>query len=156
MGSVAPAWAKSPYREGTAGSGRLDLTDHSVDVAAVAEALLGLPTIRARLSALAERELSDVDVARLCFFVGLHDAGKVNHGFQAKLMGRKPEAGHIGPLWSILRSPSFRREEIELQQDVLGALLVLRWRTWFESKDAALDLWGVILLAMIRFSGRFR
>lgn len=66
-GSVALAWAKSPNRPGVVGSGWLSLVDHSIDVAAVAEALLRLPTIRRRLSALAARPLSEVDVARLCF-----------------------------------------------------------------------------------------
>ncbi len=70
------AWAKSPKRTGAVGPGWLSLVDHSIDVAAVAEALLNLPTVRARLGALAGRPLSGIDVARLCFFVGLHDAGK--------------------------------------------------------------------------------
>lgn len=91
--SVTVAWAKSPKR--------ISLIDHSIDVAAVASALLRLSTIRHRLAALAGRPLTDVDVARLCFFVGLHDAGKVNHGFQAKLRNEQPWAGHIGPLWAI-------------------------------------------------------
>ena len=110
--------AKSPNRGGTTGSGWLSLIDHSVDVAAVAEALLNLPTIRARLGSLAGRELSDVDIARLCFLVGLHDAGKVNHGFQARLAGKKPAAGHIGPLWAILGSVPLTREDRMVRRDV--------------------------------------
>ena len=70
------AWAKSPKRTGAVGPGWISLVDHSIDVAAVAEALLNLPTVRARLGARAGRPLSGIDVARLCFFVGLHDAGK--------------------------------------------------------------------------------
>ena len=49
------AWAKSPKRTGAVGPGWLSLVDHSIDVAAVAEALLNLPTVRERLGALAGR-----------------------------------------------------------------------------------------------------
>ena len=84
-GSLAQAWAKSPHRQGTISSGWLSLVDHSIDVAAVAEVLLHLPTVKWRLGDLAGRPLSDIDVDRLCFLAGLHDAGKVNRGFQAKL-----------------------------------------------------------------------
>ena len=66
------AWAKSRF-------GWLSLVDHSIDVAAVAETLLRLPTVASRLGALAKRDLSDVDVARLGFFIGLwtHPASMV-------------------------------------------------------------------------------
>ena len=64
--------------------------------------LLCLSTVRMRLGALAGRPLSGIDIDRLCFFVGFHDAGKVNHGFQAKLRSEKPYVGHIGPLWGIV------------------------------------------------------
>ena len=126
------AWAKSPDRIEALGSGWLSLVDHSIDVAAVAEALLRLPTIRKRLAALAGRMLSDVDVARLCFLVGLHDAGKVNHGFQAKLRNEKPYAGHIGPLWAILG----RRANVTICREVGRSLTAARWRSWFECRTA--------------------
>ena len=144
-GSVALAWAKSPNRKGATGSGWLSLIDHSIDVAAVAEALANLPTIRARLGSLAGRDLSDVDIARLCFLVGLHDAGKVNHGFQARLAGKKPDAGHIGPLWVLLGSVPLTMEGRRLRRDVLRALMASRWRSWFADTDAECGFWSVIL-----------
>ena len=135
--SVAVAWAKSPKR--------ISLIDHSIDVAAVASALLRLSTIRHRLATLAGRPLTDVDVARLCFFVGLHDAGKVNHGFQAKLRNKKPWAGHIGPLWAILGRTRLSRADRTIRREVRRALTAARWRSWFNDRDAEIELWGVIL-----------
>ena len=139
------AWAKSPKRTGAVGPGWLSLVDHSIDVAAVAEALLNLPTVRARLGALAGRPLSGIDVARLCFFVGLHDAGKVNHGFQAKLRSEKPYGGHIGPLWSILGRSHFIKAHCALRRDVRRALMAPRWGLWFEDHNAEHEFWAVIL-----------
>ena len=139
------AWAKSPKRTGAVGPGWLSLVDHSIDVAAVAEALLNLPTVRTRLGALAGRPLSDIDIDRLCFFVGLHDAGKVNHGFQAKLRSEKPYAGHIGPLWSILGRSHFIEAHRMLCRDVRRAMMARRWRLWFEDHDAECEFWAVIL-----------
>ena len=144
-GSTVVAWAKSTNRCGTSGSGGLSLVDHSIDVAAVASALLRLPTVRKRLAALAGRPLSDVDAARLCFFVGLHDAGKVNHGFQAKLRNEKPSAGHIGPLWAILGRTHHIRAYRTIRQEVRRALTAARWRSWFENWEAEREFWGVIL-----------
>ena len=63
MTEVAPAWAKSRHDDAYI---RLSLVDHCIDVAAVSEALLQhLPIVRVRLGALAERPLSEVDIARL-------------------------------------------------------------------------------------------
>ena len=131
-GNVASAWAKSPNRPGAVGSGWLSLIDHSIDVASVAAALLRLPTVRKRLATLAERPLlSDRDVVRLCFFVGLHDAGKVNHGFQAKLRGERPFAGHIGPLWAILGRTHHSIEAYRtIRRDLSRALTAAQWRSW--------------------------
>ena len=140
------AWAKSTNRSGTIGPGWLSLVDHSIDVAAVAAALLRLSTVRHRLAALAGRPLTDVDVARLCFFVGLHDAGKVNHGFQAKLRNEKPYAGHIGPLWAILGRTHHIRAYRTIRREVRRVVSAARWRSWFENRDAAeSEFWGVIL-----------
>lgn len=139
------AWAKSPNRTEAVASGWLSLVDHSIDVAAVATALLSLPTVRKRLAALAGRPLSDVDAARLCFFVGLHDAGKANHGFQAKLRDEKPEAGHIKPLWAILGRRHISSAHRTISREVSRSLTAARWRSWFECLDAEREFWGVIL-----------
>ena len=86
-----------------------------------------------------------IDVARLCFFVGLHDAGKVNHGFQAKLRSEKPYGGHIGPLWSILGRSHFIKAHCALHRDVRRALMAPRWGLWFEDHNAEHEFWAVIL-----------
>lgn len=73
------------------------LPDHCADVAAVTYALLHLPVWRQRLSSLAGRPLSEVDIARLGVLACLHDIGKFGLGFQAK--GRHdlgvPTTGHV-------------------------------------------------------------
>lgn len=60
------------------------LAHHCADVAACFAALAALPVIRARMEAAAGRPLSDIDIARLCVIVFLHDCGKLHPGFQAK------------------------------------------------------------------------
>ena len=140
----ATAWAKSPNRRG-GGSGWLSLVDHSVDVASVADALLSVPAIRARLGALAGRTLSDTDLARLVFFTGLHDAGKVNHDFQAKLRNENRWAGHIAPLWAILSKCHFDPRIRKTECAVRDAISVSEWRTWFKDGQAEREFWGVIL-----------
>ena len=142
---LATAWAKSPNRRGAGGSGWLSLVDHSIDVTAVAEALLRLPTIRARFDELAERVLSDIDVARLCFFIGIHDAGKVNHGFQAKLRNENRRSGHIGPLWAILCHTHFDLATRKMRRALRKALMAVRWKSWFKDQEAERGFWGVIL-----------
>ena len=144
-GSVTLAWAKSPNRPDAAGAGWLSLVDHSTDVALVAWALLRLPTVRERLGTLAGHPLSTVDISRLCFLVGLHDAGKANHGFQARLRRERPDAGHIAPLWGLLAKRHLHRAHRVLYQQVREALSAPRWRAWFGGPDTERDLWGVIL-----------
>ncbi|MDX2266442.1 MAG: CRISPR-associated helicase Cas3' [Hyphomicrobiales bacterium] len=73
------AWGK---RHGS--GGELLLVNHCADVAAVALSLMRLPSWRKRLERLAERQLTDIDLARLGALSFLHDVGKANVGFQAK------------------------------------------------------------------------
>ena len=69
---------------------------HSADVAAVLLALLDQSTIAARLARLAGREVFDsVTVARLGALAFLHDIGKANRGFRARVDPRAPFVGHI-------------------------------------------------------------
>src|SRR5688572_13948673 len=73
------------------------LIDHCADVAAVAHALLSLPTWNRRLATLAGwSELSPVHVQRLAVLAALHDLGKFNWGFQRKgIAPFKHTAGHV-------------------------------------------------------------
>ena len=130
------AWAKS-----LDGTPSLSLTDHSVDVGAMAEAILSLPTIRARLDRLAGRQLSGTDIARFSFFAGLHDFGKAVHSFQRRLRDRS-RASHIAPAWALLGSdapPSAIRTEVR------RALKRGLWKSWFADSDAEAAVWDVVL-----------
>jgi len=91
-------WGKLDRRHSDpATAPRLSLVAHCIDVAAVARALLELPTWRKRLSRLAGRELSPVDIDRLTVFAFLHDTGKAGAGFYSKGL---PEAARTAWLRS--------------------------------------------------------
>ncbi|MDQ1899654.1 CRISPR-associated helicase Cas3' [Paracoccus sp. WLY502] len=60
------------------------LEAHSMDVAAVFEALCRLPVIARHLQVAAGRALAGGDMARMAALVYLHDLGKLEPGFQAK------------------------------------------------------------------------
>lgn len=83
------------------------------DVGACFEALLAQPTIRRRLARSGGRDdLDPATIARLCVFAALHDIGKVNVGFQARIWqdadrltgkAKRPRyAGHIADLTPVL------------------------------------------------------
>lgn len=131
------AWAKS--RNGIPG---LSLADHSVDVAATTEAILWVPTIGRRLATLAGRSLADADIARLSFFAGLHDVGKVVHSFQRRLQGG-PRASHTAPAWALLGSALPSGSPIRLR--LVKKLRRSRWRSWFLDSSAERALWDVVL-----------
>ncbi|UEM06367.1 CRISPR-associated helicase Cas3' [Skermanella rosea] len=108
MFPIPRPWAKLRQNEDGVIASYLSLTDHSADVAAMMEALLGLPTVNLRLARLAGRqELSAGQRARLAALAALHDFGKANHGFQNKALDRNERqsvrrAGHVGPAMAIL------------------------------------------------------
>ncbi|NKB16319.1 MAG: hypothetical protein HC774_04720 [Sphingomonadales bacterium] len=79
-------WAKLEKAEADfPGRKWLSLPDHSADVAAVFEAMLRVPLVLRRLTALAGRgDFPPIWRARLCAHVALHDFGKANRGFQAR------------------------------------------------------------------------
>ena len=134
------AWAKA--RTDSEGRGRcLSLTDHSVDVAAVAEGLLRSPTLHRRLGTLAGRPLTDADVARISFFAGLHDVGKAVRPFQRRLRDGS-RASHTAPVWVLFGSGS---SPSETSRRVGGALRQRRWRTWFATPGDQQALWDVVL-----------
>jgi CRISPR-associated endonuclease/helicase Cas3 len=80
------------------------LLAHSADVAAVTEALLEQTILRDRLASLIGWEdLDPVHIARLSALAAIHDAGKVNHGFQNNAFrGAQPRRGHVKPIVAVL------------------------------------------------------
>ncbi len=82
------------------------LIDHCADVGACCEALLQRTLLRRRLAALGGMaDLTDVQVARLSVVASLHDAGKVNLGFQRKADPRSHSmVGHVRPLFALIAS----------------------------------------------------
>ena len=79
-------WGKRQSGEGNIERARLSLIHHSMDVAAVFEALVATPLIRQRLEKLAGSEMTDTVLARLSVLVFLHDVGKTSIGFQSKAL----------------------------------------------------------------------
>lgn len=117
------------------------LVDHSADVAAVLMALLDQPTIAARLAQLGDlTELNPVMRARLGALAFLHDIGKANRGFQARVDPAAPTVGHIDQLAWVFGpdgGPALER--------LYAALGLDRMEAWFEG-DSALE-WLAAALA---------
>ncbi len=102
------------------------LLDHCADVAACCEALLQRTLLRRRLAALAGAgDLTDVQVARLCLLAALHDAGKVNLGFQRKSDPKtRFVAGHVRPLFALFASGLAEKAAV---LSALGTDELLEW-----------------------------
>jgi CRISPR-associated endonuclease/helicase Cas3 len=117
------AWGKLRTDKNGAEIGRLPLTPHCADVAAVVEALLLKGAISRRLSRLAGVDLLPPDLTRaLVRAAFLHDLGKCNRGFQAKAVSRAEReqrgirsAGHVREIAPLLNSTGqLHREVISL------------------------------------------
>lgn len=104
------------------------LLHHSADVAATMEALLKRTILRKRFARIAGwTDLSEVFIARLSVLAALHDAGKVNHGFQNRASPHlQPRGGHVAPMVETL--------EAENPMEILEPLGVLQMVSWFPSK----------------------
>ena len=97
--TAATLWAKLRRNENKQIVGWHSLLDHSADVAAVVEALLAQPTITKRLAKLAGYpELDAVTRTHLAALAFLHDIGKTNRGFRARVDQSAPLVGHIDQL----------------------------------------------------------
>ncbi len=102
------------------------LRDHSADVAAVLRALVEVDGVSARLAVLAGRPLDPTTVARLEYLTYLHDCGKVNRGFQARIVQSAPVIGHIKPLAALFgRVPD--KSLMIAGYDAIGAEHLARW-----------------------------
>ena len=96
------------------------LEHHLADVGACFEALLAQPIISQRLARTADLDhLDDATAARLAVFAALHDIGKVNVGFQARIWRaadlagkRRPQrTGHTADLKPVLVPEDARAAE---------------------------------------------
>lgn len=130
---------------------RLSLVAHCSDVASVLQALLALPTIEARLSALAGRPLTALDRVRLVAIAFLHDVGKAGSGFYAKALpdnvvsdwtrsarAGRDQRGHVDVVAPLLAGGA----AFAAHRAALGVDTILAWG----GADAAgqgcvLDLW---------------
>ena len=106
------------------------------DVGACLETLLAQPTIRQRLAASGGLDgLDPTAIARLCVFAALHDIGKANVGFQARIWqpadlpageAKRPRrSGHIADLTPVLNYDD--RETATWFFDALGWDDLLDW-----------------------------
>lgn len=107
-------WGKLACTDDGAPTSWHPLADHCADVAACTEALLTSGLLHRRLAALGGRtSLDEVDIARLAALAALHDAGKVNLGFQRKADPHPAlVAGHVRPLFALLASRLPERNQV--------------------------------------------
>ena len=116
------------------------LIDHSADVAAGVEALLAQPTLNRRLARAAGlTELDETACARLAAIAFLHDIGKANRGFRARVNPRAPVVGHIDQLAWLLKDSN---------ADDLGDRLVDELRLqpvsdWFDGMPDS-EIWDAV------------
>lgn len=135
----------------TTQAARLSLVGHCLDVAAVARALMELPSWRARLQRLADRTFTDTDLDRLTVMAFLHDVGKAGSGFYSKglsagqqadwlrrIGGDRNQLGHTRVVAPLLRGDMACRKH----QEALGMPLL---QAWAEPNalafEAMMDLW---------------
>lgn len=136
LGQPTEFWAKLEKKDGRV-VGYHPWIDHSADVAACMEALLRDSILGRRLATLAGLpELDPVQVARLGVLAALHDAGKVNLGFQNKAFGRSPMAGHLSEIVELLCTERSFPEKGKLLQ----ALAVEEMAGWVDYEDGLADL----------------
>lgn len=118
------------------------LMAHSADVAAVTEALLSRTILNQRMASLIGWEkLREAHIARLSVLAAIHDAGKVNHGFQNKMTkSGQPRAGHVSPIIELLDT------DFKYQEKLLIPLGIDKVLQWFPEQPTAIHFllatWG--------------
>ena len=102
------------------------LRGHSADVAACFEALLTQTILRKRLATLLGwSDLDSTHIARLSALAAIHDAGKVNQGFQIRRNKRASNwNGHVSEMISIFGE--------DCAGDMLTALGIVPMMEWFD------------------------
>ncbi|HIV76970.1 MAG TPA: CRISPR-associated endonuclease Cas3'' [Candidatus Sphingomonas excrementigallinarum] len=101
-------WAKLTRHDDGSLAARLPLLDHCLDVGAALDAIL--PVWQPSLEEAAGRPLTSQDIARLIVLAALHDIGKANRGFQARIdPAVKQTVGHTGPVAALLRHSGLRQ-----------------------------------------------
>jgi CRISPR-associated endonuclease/helicase Cas3 len=137
MISPEALWAKLKRDESGRVSGWHSLVDHSADVAAVVEALLDQRVIRQRLATAAGvSDLDPITCERLVALSFLHDIGKANRGFRARIdirIDRRPDrVGHINQLaWVFSKD----REAEAICKRLGEALAFDRLEPWFTDRS---------------------
>lgn len=103
-------WAKLARDDDGALVAALPLVDHCLDVGAAMAVVVD--AWRAPLTAAAGRVLTPQDVERLCALAALHDIGKANRGFQARIDPKvRDKVGHTGPVAALLNHSVLSRGE---------------------------------------------
>ena len=108
MPDLQRPWAKLLHDDGNVVAAALPLVDHCLDVGAVAEIV-----VRAWMSPLkaaAGRALTEQDIARLAVLAALHDLGKANRGFQARIDPKADSrVGHTGQVAALLEQSKLKQ-----------------------------------------------
>jgi CRISPR-associated endonuclease/helicase Cas3 len=154
----ASLWAKISRNSDSQITGWHSLIDHSADVAAVVEALLAQPTLNRRLARTAGlTALDEIACARLAGLAFLHDIGKANRGFRARVDPRAPAVGHIDQLRWLFRGSNAEDlgdrlvDELRLQSiidwfmpdsEICDAVFAHHGRPWKDKPSRA--YWRVI------------
>jgi len=118
------------------------LPAHSADVAAVTESLLRHTILNQRIASLIGWQLlSETHISRISAMAAIHDAGKVNHGFQNRMYKKKqPRAGHVSPMIEVLAADE------NYQEKILIPLGIQKMMQWFSGQDAVAPflraVWG--------------
>ncbi len=102
-------WAKLDRHPDGHVRAALPLADHCLDVAAVFGAVIRAGAWDRVLAYAAGRGLREQDVVRLVALVALHDIGKANAGFQARIDKRAPPVGHEGEVAALLLESGLRQ-----------------------------------------------
>lgn len=104
------------------------LIGHCADVSACAYVLLTETVLARRLATLMGRaSLTPSLVHKLCLLVAIHDAGKVNHGFQDRARYPERRGGHVSPIINLLDYCDEERPAIMALFDALDIGQIYGW-----------------------------